>query len=109
MPKVAPEQLRGVLKAAYLSQYVMEAVGFTEFIFEESIQTGVAALKICAKQRDISNFIYMRNRLKNDVLFPGLKFHKQYGPLNPFTYPGFECFYTKVLQDIDAIGIGIKG
>lgn len=87
----------------FLAQYSMEAVGFSEFIYEEACQQGVRVLKSMKKKKNTKDLKYMAEKYNTHVLQPALKFHKEYGTLNPYTYPGFDCFYADIQRQFKAV------
>jgi hypothetical protein len=78
----------------YLQQYMMEAVGFTEFIYEEATQQGIRVLRQMKKKKAYKDLPYMAKKFEDNIFNPAWAFHKNFGPLNPWTYPGFEAFYN---------------
>lgn len=87
----------------FLAQYTMEAVGFAEFIYEEACQQGVRVLKSMKKNKNTRDLNYMAAKFEKNVLQPALLFHKQYGTLNPYTYPGFDCFYNDISKQYHSV------
>lgn len=81
--------------ALFLSQYIMEAVGFTEFIYEEAVQEGLRVLKSMVKKKNRTDLNYMMDKFLDNIFTPAYQFHKTYGPLNPYTYPGFDVFFIQ--------------
>lgn len=89
--------------ALYLATYAMEAVGFTEFIYEEAVQQGIGVLKSMVAKKQYGDLIYMLHKFEDNVFYPGYHFHISYGPMNPFTYPGFHVFYQKAQEKINEL------
>lgn len=89
--------------ALYLATYTMEAVGFTEFIFEEAVQQGLRVLRQMKKKKGQKHLVYMAKKFRENVITPGWIFHVNFGGLNPYTNEGFEAFYTKAWREFDAI------
>lgn len=90
-------------KGLFLAQYTMEAVGFAEFLYEEACQQGVRVLKSMKKKKNTKDLNYMAQKFEANVLNPALIFHKQYGTLNPYTYPGFDCFFGDIQKQYKSI------
>lgn len=89
--------------ALFLEQYIMEAVGFTEFIYEEACQQGLRVLKQMKKKKAFNDIKYMARKYEENVLAPAWAFHCSFGPLNPYTYRGFEVFYQNCWKELDAV------
>lgn len=89
--------------ALYLAVYAMEAVGFTEFIYEEATQQGLAVLKQMKTKKANKDIVYMARKFEDNVLLSGWNFHMNFGTLNPYTYPGFDVFWAKAWNTLDEI------
>jgi len=89
--------------ALYLATYAMEAVGFTEFIYEEAAQQGLRVLRQMKKKKGNKDLVYMAKKFRENVITPGWVFHLNFGGLNPYTNEGFEAFYTKAWREFDEI------
>lgn len=89
--------------ALYLATYTMEAVGFTEFIFEEATQQGLRVLRQMKKKKGQKHLNYMGRKFRENVITPGWVFHVNFGGLNPYTNEGFEAFWNKAWKEFDAI------
>lgn len=89
--------------ALYLAVYAIEAVGFTEFIYEEATQQGLNVLKQMKRKKEGRELVYMAKKFRENVLTPGWVFHVNFGPINPFTYPGFDAFWTNSWNKYDSI------
>lgn len=89
--------------ALYLAVYAMEAVGFTEFIYEEATQQGLNVLKQMRKKKEGRELEYMARKFRKNVLERGYYFHLQFGTINPYTYPGFDAFWKKSWKKYDSI------
>lgn len=95
--------LNAVNTAIYLEAYIMEAVGFAEFINEEAVQQGIRLLKQIKLKKDYSTLIYMYNKFRINVMIPAWDFHINMGTLNPFTFVGFEVFFNAAWKTLDEI------
>jgi len=95
--------LNAVSTAIYLEAYIMEAVGFAEFINEEAVQQGIRLLKQIKKQKDYTTLIYMYRKFTINIMIPAWDFHINMGTLNPFTFTGFEIFFNVAWQTLDEI------
>lgn len=89
--------------ALYLATYVMEAIGFTEFIYEEATQQGLRVLRQMKKKKQNQHLVYMGKKFRENVITPAWLFHVNFGGLNPYTNEGFEAFYTKAWKEFDNI------
>ena len=89
--------------AIYIAEYIMEAVGFSEFIYEESVQTGIAVLRMAQKKKMFDHLPYLTRKFEENIFSKAYAFHLQYGFLNPFTYDAFHCFYRKAYSDYNLI------
>lgn len=89
--------------ALYLATYAMEAVGFTEFIYEEATQQGLRVLRQMKKKKGKKHLAYMGRKFRENVLNTAWVFHINFGSLNPYTNEGFEAFYSKAWKEFDSI------
>lgn len=97
------DKFKKVSAGAYLAMYIMEAVGFSEFLYEESTQQYLRVLKSMKKKGTKSDMVYMAVKGRDNILVPAWAFHKNFGILNPWTYPGFEAFYVQAWEQLDSI------
>lgn len=89
--------------AIYIAEYIMEAVGFTEFIYEEAVQTGIAVLQTAKKAKMDEHIPELTRKFEENIFSKAYAFHLSYGFLNPFTYDAFDCFYKKAYKDYNMI------
>ena len=89
--------------ALYLTNYVMEAVSFTEFIFSEAVQWGIELLRIIKKHKEYKELRYFSDRFYSHVWYPAISFHFSYGELNPFTFYAFTALYKHYWHEYNSI------
>lgn len=91
--------------AIFLSQYTMEAVGWTEFVYGEAVHEGMRILTQMSRKGHKDDMAYIAYKWIVNVFNPGWSFHKMYGTLNPYTYPAFEAMYQNVWREYEGFGI----
>lgn len=77
----------------YLLNYSLEAVSFTEFIYSEAVQHGLALLRIIKAHKEYEELRYFSQLFFAHVWYPAITFHYAYGPINPWTYYAFTDLY----------------
>lgn len=76
----------------YLLTYEMEAVSFTNFLYEEAIQWGIRFLRLVKSHKDYDNLHYFLKKFYKNIWQPAAAFGYAYGPLNPYSWPGFKAY-----------------
>jgi hypothetical protein len=86
--------MTGIQAALAQIEFVMEAVTFTEFIYEEALQTGFFALSNAtrAKQYELGKGVY--STLLLDILPRFTGYVYMYGFISIYSYGAFKAFCT---------------
>jgi hypothetical protein len=85
----------GVDAALYLASYEMEAVSFTAFIYYESVRWGIKFLKMIAHNESWCLLQYFSFKFFYGVFYDAYHFHVTFGPLNPFSKPGYDAMFKE--------------
>jgi len=89
--------------ALYLLSYEMEAVSFNLFLYEEAIQWGIRLLKMIKTHRDYEHLRYFLRKFYKNIWYPALSFGYAYGPMNPYSWPGFKRFFEVSFAELRAL------
>jgi len=77
----------------YLLSYEMEAISFNLFLYEEAVQWSIKLLKLIRSHKDYTHLRYFLRKFYKNIWHPALSFAYAYGPLNPYSWPGFKRFF----------------
>ena len=93
--------MSGIMVALEQVEFVMEAVTFTEFIYEEALQTAFFALSNAtrAKQYELGKGVFYT--ISHDVLPAFTGYVYMYGFMSIYSYGAFKAFCTSSWKMID--------
>ena len=94
---------QGLGTGIYLASYAVEAVGFTEYIYEEAVRQGMKVLNDIVNEGRIEEIDYFCDKFEINVLIPAYKFHTFWGILNPFCNSAFDAVYLVTISKFNAI------
>lgn len=91
----------GIVDAGlFLLAYEMEAVSFTEYLYYEAVRWGTRLLKVIYLHKDTTLLRYFADKIYRNVWAPAYSFHLAWGPLNPFSFDGYEVVYRFYWNEI---------
>jgi len=89
-------------------QFAMEAVTFTEFIYEEALQTGSMSINISMKNKNYAMARAHLDQLETSIYQPFRGYVDYIGWLSPYSWGAFKAYADAAKMQIDSYKEALK-